>query len=146
AYVDAGRARPGLHPHRPRQGPDGACSRLSPRVAQCHDPGADRSGIAVWRDRSEEHTSELQSLTNLVCRLLLEKNTHQRAIVSSSTSGDSPLGRNPSANSMPSGVSEAAETIRIGTCGLMVFISLVFFLPVGSPRNLSLFPRPTPFR
>src|SRR5437016_9300345 len=28
----------------------------------------------VWtRLRSEEHTSELQSLTNLVCRLLLEK-------------------------------------------------------------------------
>src|SRR5437016_7875050 len=26
------------------------------------------------RFRSEEHTSELQSLTNLVCRLLLEKN------------------------------------------------------------------------
>src|SRR5258706_8462771 len=27
-----------------------------------------------WRQwRSEEHTSELQSLTNLVCRLLLEK-------------------------------------------------------------------------
>src|SRR5438093_13135463 len=26
----------------------------------------------AWR-RSEEHTSELQSLTNLVCRLLLEK-------------------------------------------------------------------------
>src|SRR5262249_59021109 len=30
--------------------------------------------------RSEEHTSELQSLTNLVCRLLLEKkNTHTAA-------------------------------------------------------------------
>src|SRR5262249_59457839 len=29
--------------------------------------------------RSEEHTSELQSLTNLVCRLLLEKKkTHNR--------------------------------------------------------------------
>src|SRR5438046_4229820 len=27
--------------------------------------------------RSEEHTSELQSLTNLVCRLLLEKNNDQ---------------------------------------------------------------------
>ena len=26
-----------------------------------------------WTVRSEEHTSELQSLTNLVCRLLLEK-------------------------------------------------------------------------
>src|SRR5438046_4041658 len=37
---------------------------------------------AHWPDvhpqprRSEEHTSELQSLTNLVCRLLLEKKKH----------------------------------------------------------------------
>src|SRR5437016_10273424 len=29
------------------------------------------ASAAAWR--SEEHTSELQSLTNLVCRLLLEK-------------------------------------------------------------------------
>src|SRR5258706_3846712 len=29
--------------------------------------------------RSEEHTSELQSLTNLVCRLLLEKKKARRA-------------------------------------------------------------------
>src|SRR5258706_5501610 len=28
---------------------------------------------SMFRGRSEEHTSELQSLTNLVCRLLLEK-------------------------------------------------------------------------
>src|SRR5690606_1437328 len=28
-----------------------------------------------WRNRSEEHTSELQSRENLVCRLLLEKKT-----------------------------------------------------------------------
>src|SRR2546430_5508528 len=28
---------------------------------------------AGWRGRSEEHTSELQSQSNLVCRLLLEK-------------------------------------------------------------------------
>src|SRR6201995_1406281 len=27
----------------------------------------------LWAGRSEEHTSELQSLTNIVCRLLLEK-------------------------------------------------------------------------
>src|SRR2546430_4319705 len=27
----------------------------------------------LWRNRSEEHTSELQSQSNLVCRLLLEK-------------------------------------------------------------------------
>ena len=29
--------------------------------------------VDLWEKRSEEHTSELQSLTNLVCRLLLEK-------------------------------------------------------------------------
>src|SRR3989454_5730810 len=29
--------------------------------------------ISKWNDRSEEHTSELQSPCNLVCRLLLEK-------------------------------------------------------------------------
>src|SRR5438046_7485294 len=32
-----------------------------------------REGHGEDRARSEEHTSELQSLTNLVCRLLLEK-------------------------------------------------------------------------
>src|SRR5438046_10301668 len=38
--------------------------------------GATRVGLRAggWAStRSEEHTSELQSLTNLVCRLLLEK-------------------------------------------------------------------------
>src|SRR5437016_705216 len=33
----------------------------------------DPTGRSATRPRSEEHTSELQSLTNLVCRLLLEK-------------------------------------------------------------------------
>src|ERR1019366_9729273 len=39
---------------------------------------------SAWKKdvcRSEEHTSELQSLTNIVCRLLLEKNTQQFPIV-----------------------------------------------------------------
>src|SRR5262249_58972756 len=36
------------------------------------------AGSRRGRTRSEEHTSELQSLTNIVCRLLLEKiNLHQ---------------------------------------------------------------------
>src|SRR5260370_9853274 len=35
-------------------------------------------GISARKSRSEEHTSELQSHLNLVCRLLLEKkNIHQ---------------------------------------------------------------------
>src|SRR3989339_864413 len=37
---------------------------------------------SAWKkdvcSRSEEHTSELQSLTNLVCRLLLDKNDFPR--------------------------------------------------------------------
>src|SRR2546426_4902402 len=37
----------------------------------------DRWGIPVLRFRSEEHTSELQSPCNLVCRLLLEKKKKQ---------------------------------------------------------------------
>src|SRR5687767_15469019 len=40
------------------------CSRSPPRSGRC---GPER------RQRSEEHTSELQSLAYLVCRLLLEK-------------------------------------------------------------------------
>src|SRR5438093_9119233 len=35
------------------------------------------ASITDGRVRSEEHTSELQSLTNLVCRLLLEKKKHR---------------------------------------------------------------------
>src|SRR5260221_4129489 len=32
--------------------------------------------LARWTPRSEEHTSELQSHSDLVCRLLLEKKKH----------------------------------------------------------------------
>src|SRR2546425_8115286 len=39
-------------------------------VAQCH---AATLGQVAVPERSEEHTSELQSLAYLVCRLLLEK-------------------------------------------------------------------------
>src|SRR2546430_11081185 len=35
-------------------------------------------GSAGLEERSEEHTSELQSQSNLVCRLLLEKKTNLR--------------------------------------------------------------------
>src|SRR2546430_6565406 len=34
---------------------------------------ADRRAVPLGAGRSEEHTSELQSQSNLVCRLLLEK-------------------------------------------------------------------------
>src|SRR2546427_1762799 len=36
------------------------------------------AGLAIFTGRSEEHTSELQSQSNLVCRLLLEKKKKTR--------------------------------------------------------------------
>src|SRR2546430_10352598 len=42
--------------------------------AQHASAGPECDGVALrGRERSEEHTSELQSQSNLVCRLLLEK-------------------------------------------------------------------------
>src|SRR2546430_13653384 len=55
-------------PVRPRRRP-------RPRVLRRHARGAP--------DRSEEHTSELQSQSNLVCRLLLEKKKTSTHITSS---------------------------------------------------------------
>src|SRR5437016_9749504 len=44
-----------------------------------------RGQVMLRHARSEEHTSELQSLTNLVCRLLLEKKKNERTAVEEST-------------------------------------------------------------
>src|SRR5256885_11367919 len=56
-------------------GHDGATgAEYEQRAAQHARPRAHRErGRACYAARSEEHTSELQSPCNLVCRLLLEK-------------------------------------------------------------------------
>src|SRR2546430_7900011 len=41
------------------------------------EPGFRARQVWSWTARSEEHTSELQSQSNLVCRLLLEKKKQQ---------------------------------------------------------------------
>src|SRR5438034_7810748 len=50
--------------------PPGAVITWKRRKAMSHGP---ESTAALRRKRSEEHTSELQSHSDLVCRLLLEK-------------------------------------------------------------------------
>src|SRR5437899_8804393 len=75
----------------------------APRAAGCHTTWSSTEGETARGDeqlkyllsRSEEHTSELQSLRHLVCRLLLEKkkkikkttqnNTHKICITHVST-------------------------------------------------------------
>src|SRR2546430_6547422 len=68
-------------PFSPRLGtPPGTGARLATSAAGDRDDtdrtgraGDHRSARGVAPSRSEEHTSELQSQSNLVCRLLLEK-------------------------------------------------------------------------
>src|SRR5688500_20401428 len=57
----------GQRPHRPRAHVDRADAVI-----------AERERLDVGRERSEEHTSELQSPCNLVCRLLLEKKKNKK--------------------------------------------------------------------
>src|SRR2546425_4906645 len=62
----------GERPHLGQPGADG--ERGLAEQAGLHHLGADVAGRTVRGGRrSEEHTSELQSLAYLVCRLLLEK-------------------------------------------------------------------------
>src|SRR5690606_40559788 len=69
------RGAPGRTPRSARAGVPGTAAGLAPQARTAPPP------FRPGRDpRSEEHTSELQSRENLVCRLLLEKknNTQKR--------------------------------------------------------------------
>src|SRR5260370_11079149 len=72
---------PSVHAKDPGKCP--ICSMdLVPVMKESATPA--RSSKNVHRaDRSEEHTSELQSHLNLVCRLLLEKKKQHEAVVPS---------------------------------------------------------------
>src|SRR5438132_5988244 len=69
----------------------GALSRGHPGsdgAGAARGPAGDRAGQRRLRPlpRSEEHTSELQSHSDLVCRLLLEKKKHHLSILMISVS------------------------------------------------------------
>src|SRR2546426_9146943 len=71
------RRRRGLAPAALARGPaqrlERAAAARAPRAVRLGDRGGQRRDDALESVRSEEHTSELQSPCNLVCRLLLEK-------------------------------------------------------------------------
>src|SRR5260221_1830548 len=59
-------------------------SRLLPRICRSHAFCECQEWyicIGRWENRSEEHTSELQSHSDLVCRLLLEKKKKRKSIM-----------------------------------------------------------------
>src|SRR2546427_7790356 len=66
----------------PRRG-DQPLRRLTDTVGRQHRAATQRAPEVLGhrRERSEEHTSELQSQSNLVCRLLLEKKKTTKALL-----------------------------------------------------------------
>src|SRR5437016_8002560 len=72
--VEHGRREPGVDPEEEGLVHHGVGGGELPHdpVTDVTEPGLAQH-VAGEHERSEEHTSELQSLTNLVCRLLLEK-------------------------------------------------------------------------
>src|SRR6476619_1513749 len=93
--------------------------------------------------RSEEHTSELQSLTNLVCRLLLEKKKKQRdpdrARHNRNSALSSALGRRLPAPPL----GRISLSRRWGVIGA---VQTFFFLMIRRPPRSTLFPYTTLFR
>src|SRR5438045_8157900 len=64
--------RPACDAAKRLRSPNDVRRKISPKLR--------RSVVAPLAARSEEHTSELQSLRHLVCRLLLEKKKKQKKI------------------------------------------------------------------
>src|SRR5256886_12247732 len=63
-----------------RSNPYNDCTRLATLLRglrDCIEKTSRRILQRLLKSRSEEHTSELQSQSNLVCRLLLEKTIHE---------------------------------------------------------------------
>src|SRR6202034_4090752 len=90
--------------------------------------------------RSEEHTSELQSQSNLVCRLLLEKKkqTHKTHALLNVVSGRSGLCRSLTQRiRLHKHVGDRHMTVAVGqSCALF------FFLNDRTPPEISPFPLP----
>src|ERR1041384_4069791 len=95
--------------------------------------------------RSEEHTSELQSLAYLVCRLLLEKKTKKKYLGDASRAAmRSPASRGVyvcrrSGEPIPS-------ALWTRTASVALFLASSFFLMIRRPPRSTLFPYTTLFR
>src|SRR5438094_727383 len=98
---------------------------------------------SMWLDRSEEHTSELQSPYDLVCRLLLEKKKKNTQYISKLIDNiNFTLQRPTSVISLPYCTIE----LLILTLILFPFTFLFFFLMIRRPPRSTLFPYTTLFR
>src|SRR3954464_10262729 len=90
--------------------------------------------------RSEEHTSELQSHDNLVCRLLLEKQSTHVADGRPEVVGN-PLQRDHArAGARGERAGVPGEALEAGGLSARLVEEVCFFLEIGRPRGFPLFP------
>src|ERR1039457_6146930 len=96
--------------------------------------------------RSEEHTSELQSPCNLVCRLLLEKKKSSKVRGSAGGIGADAASRRPLAGAhvAPRPLPSRRDEERLAK--LPANSSIFFFLMIRRPPRSTLFPYTTLFR
>src|SRR5476649_2748665 len=95
--------------------------------------------------RSEEHTSELQSHSDLVCRLLLEK---KKKHVSSNSSSDNNTAVRVKSNTGARAAYGNTDAVpgRCADLGAASDGPLFFFLMIRRPPRSTLFPYTTLFR
>src|SRR6266571_1156645 len=111
-------------------------------------PGRARRGrLRRAHARSEEHTSELQSHVNLVCRLLLEKKKNislehldNDIVVSKNDTNEDVFVKN--VNSYTTKYGRFGLTIHLYNFSILLF----FFLMIRRPPRSTLFPYTTLFR
>src|SRR4029434_7508615 len=95
--------------------------------------------------RSEEHTSELQSHLNLVCRLLLEKNTNTQSNTHNTSHHTPPVHSDTLTHAH---TDDHCVSRMYAHCSLLFLTPHVFFffLRIRRPPRSTLFPYTTLFR
>src|SRR4029434_4226572 len=95
--------------------------------------------------RSEEHTSELQSHLNLVCRLLLEKNNIVKTASLFVVLHGAALGHDCTYHTLDALCIQTIHYIISSYLCVCMFSCMFFFLLIRGPQKFPLFPYPRLF-
>src|SRR6516165_1966923 len=101
--------------------------------------------IRIW-SRSEEHTSELQSQSNLVCRLLLEKKKKAQNVTDEEGKGQAAKVERVNALDFDPFRALIYDEFNVELLNRMLFNFFFFFLMIRRPPRSTLFPYTTLFR
>src|SRR6266496_1049183 len=96
--------------------------------------------------RSEEHTSELQSRRDLVCRLLLEKKKKNQSKGLRQKKVAEIISTNVCKRNVRPSLPPPTRGFASYGCGVNIYRSFFFFLMIRPPPRSTLFPYTTLFR